>query len=237
MRLSAYDPAAVSRQRRAGCSCHAPAHARAVALSTARVVAERSRARRRVKDDERDEHAEALARIGVEPIVLAGAAGSQCRPFLVVQKDQEKFAACNALADEIGPIDDPKKAFELIGELIGDEVNEVFGLITLDIHKRFKSALVTGRGEADAVMAPMVPTLQAALIDGAHSIVLMHCHPSGVPAEPSEADEETTAAFADACEIINVNLLDHVIAGMDGKKRDYFSFLDAGLLPPLEEDA
>jgi DNA repair protein RadC len=204
-----------------GCGCRSPLQARVVAERIARSP------RRRVKDD----HEAALAGAGADPIVLGAGSGSKCRPFLTVQKDPERFSACNKLADAIGPLDTPKRAYKLIREAIGDEVNEVFGVVTLDLHLRMKSVAETGRGEPSAVMAPMVPTLQAALIDGAHAVIVFHVHPSGVKAEPSDADKETTEAFAEAFEIVNVGLLDHVIVGHDS----YYSFLEAGLLPPLAE--
>lgn len=163
-----------------------------------------------------------------EPVTLIGKPGSKCRPFLKVEKDAEKFAACNALADEIGPIDTPKKAFRLIEDAIGDEVNEVFGVLMLDIHLRMKGMAELGRGEPASVMAPLQPTLQMALIDGAHCIVIWHCHPSGIKAEPSDADRETTEAFADACEVIGLPLLDHIITGGDARKRSFYSFAEAG---------
>jgi DNA repair protein RadC len=180
-------------------------------------------------------HAAALADAGADPVVLGAGGGSKCRPFLTVQKDQERFAACNALADSIGPLDDPKRAFKLVEEAFGAEVNEIFGIITLDLHLRMKSIAETGRGEPSAVMAPLVPTLQVALIDGAHAVILAHCHPSGVKAEPSDADKETTEAFAEAFETVGVILLDHLIVGGDSKRRSYFSFLEAGLIT-LPED-
>ena len=223
---SAYDPTAVARLR--GCGCHEPAQARTVAERAVLSVRGRMPARRLVRDDA---HEVALADAGAEPIVLGAGNGSKCRPFLTVQKDQERFAACNTLSDSIGPLDTPKKAFKLIREAIGDEVNEVFGIVTLDLHLRMKSIAETGRGEPAAVMAPLVPTLQAALIDGAHAVVVFHVHPSGVKAEPSDADKETTEAFADAFEVVGVGLLDHIICG----HKSYFSFLEAGLLPPLPD--
>lgn len=194
-----------------GCACQSPPRARALA----REVAERV-APHRPK--------------GNDPIVLAGSGESKCRPFLKVEKDPVRFAACNALADEIGPLNTPKKAFDLIDEAIGDEVNEVFGLVTLDLHLRMKSVAETGRGEASAVMAPMVPTLQAALIDGAHAVILFHVHPSGVPAKPSQADKDTTKAFVKAFEVVNVHLMDHIICAGDIKKRSYYSFAEARAL-------
>ncbi len=193
--------------RKSGCACHSPTQAREVAE---RVAPKRPRE--------------------VDPIVLAGAKGSKCRPFLTVQKDGERFAACNLLADEIGPLDTPKKAFKLIEEAIGDEVNEVFGVVTLDLHLRMKSIAETGRGEPSSVMAPMVPTLQAALIDGAHAVIIFHCHPSGIVAEPSQADKDTTEAFVDAFDTVGVNFLDHVIVGGDMKRRSYYSFLEDNAL-------
>ena len=163
----------------------------------------------------------------VEPVSLEGGRrGTHCRPFLVVQKDAERFAACNALADEIGPLNTPKKAFRLIEDAIGDEVNEVFGLVTLDLHLRMKSVAETGRGEPTSVMAPIVPTLQAALIDGAHAVVIFHVHPSGIKAKPSQADKDTTKAFVEAFEPVGVILLDHIICGGDIRKRSYYSFLN-----------
>ena len=106
---------------RAGCGCHTPAHARAVAEP----LAARARPVPRVQSSSYHPRE-------IEPVVLAGSPGSKCRPFLKLEKDPDKFAACNALADEIGSITDPKNAFKLIEAAIGNEVNEVFGLVTLD---------------------------------------------------------------------------------------------------------
>ena len=166
----------------------------------------------------------------VEPISLAGGPGSTCRPFLTVQKDPERFAACNALADEIGPLNDPKKAFRLIGDAIGNEVNEVFGVMTLDLHLRMKSLAETGRGEPSSVMAPLVPTLQAAVADGAQAAIIYHVHPSGIEAYPSEADIETTQSFVEAFAAVGIPLLDHVIVGGDARKRSYYSFAEENAL-------
>jgi len=167
---------------------------------------------------------------GFEPVILAGGPGAKCRPFLKIEKDADKFAACNALADEIGELNTPKKMFRIIEDAIGDEVNEVFGVLMLDIHLRFKGLAETGRGEPSSVMAPLQPTLQVALMSGAHAIVIFHVHPSGIKAEPSEADKETTEAFAEACEVIGLPLIDHLIVAGSVRKRSYFSFLEAGLL-------
>jgi DNA repair protein RadC len=212
-----YDRNPLLRQSRgSGCECLEPPRARRLAREVAgRITSERV-APRRPKE--------------VEPVILAGSPGSKCRPFLTVQKDAERFAACNALADEIGELNTPKKMARLLEDAIGDEVNEVFGVVTLDLHLRMKSIAETGRGEPSSVMAPMVPTLQAALIDGAHAVVLFHVHPSGIKAEPSQADKDTTKAFVKAFDTVGVHFLDHVIMGGDIRKRSFYSFAEAGAL-------
>lgn len=154
----------------------------------------------------------------------------RCEPFLKVEKDAEKFAACNALADEIGPLNDPKKVAEFLFEYLGSQNEEVFGVLTVDIHGRLKGFTETGRGEASSVMAPVIPTLRAALLSGGGGAILLHVHPSGIEAEPSKADKDTTKAFAEAFESIGMPLLDHVIIGGSDAKPSYFSFAEEGLL-------
>lgn len=167
---------------------------------------------------------------GTEPVILAGKPGSKCRPFLKVEKDDEKFAACNALADEIGPLNDPKKVFRLLEDAIGDELSEVFGVLTLDLHGRLKGMTNTGMGEASSVMAPMIPTIRAALLSGGGGAILYHVHPSGIEAQPSQADIETTEAFDEAFETVGMPLIDHIIVGGDVRRRSFYSFAEEGLL-------
>jgi DNA repair protein RadC len=164
------------------------------------------------------------------PVVLVGGPGTACRPCLTIQKDQDKFAACNALAEEIGPLDSPEKAFKLLEEAIGSEVNEVFGVLMFDLHLRYKGIAETGRGEPSSVMAPIQPTLQMALMNGAHAAVIFHVHPSGIEAKPSQADIDTTEAFVEAFEAVGLPLLDHVIVGGDARKRSYYSFAEDNAL-------
>lgn len=209
-------------QRKRGCACRTPARPRIVVPTPRSNPFLREAPRILTLADRAPTHRPR----DVEPIVLAGGPGAKCRPFLKVEKDAEKFAACNALADEIGPLNTPKKMFRVIADAIGDEVNEVFGVLMLDIHLRFKGLAETGRGEPASVMAPLQPTLQMVLIDGAQAAVIWHVHPSGVEAEPSEADKETTAAFVEAFDVVGIPLLDHMIIAGDSKRRSYYSFAE-----------
>ena len=57
------------------------------------------------------------------------------------------------------------------------------------------------------------------------AVVLVHNHPSGNP-EPSAGDDETTRHLWQACKLVGLILLDHVIVG----ETDHYSYADSGRL-------
>ncbi|WP_269233696.1 JAB domain-containing protein [Flavobacterium flavigenum] len=63
--------------------------------------------------------------------------------------------------------------------------------------------------------------LGIALKCNASSIVITHNHPSGT-LEPSEPDKSITKKLKEACRILDLNLLDHLIITAQG----YYSFSD-----------
>ena len=66
--------------------------------------------------------------------------------------------------------------------------------------------------------------LKVALLKNAAAILVGHNHPSG-QTRPSTDDQAITESIKQACELMGIPLLDHVIVG-DG----FFSFADSGLL-------
>ena len=67
--------------------------------------------------------------------------------------------------------------------------------------------------------------LAGALKCGASAIILAHNHPSG-NLRPSDADIKLTNKVKNACDIMDLTLLDHLILAEQG----YFSFADEGLI-------
>ena len=61
-----------------------------------------------------------------------------------------------------------------------------------------------------------------AIISNAVNIILFHNHPSGDPA-PSRKDEETTKKVREVGELLDIELLDHIIIGRNGA---YYSFME-----------
>lgn len=58
----------------------------------------------------------------------------------------------------------------------------------------------------------------------AAAIVLAHNHPSGI-STPSQSDRNMTNRLVEACKLIDVSVLDHIIVG-----KDCYSFADHGLI-------
>ena len=61
--------------------------------------------------------------------------------------------------------------------------------------------------------------IKRALLNNAHGIVILHNHPSGNPF-PSPHDIRFTAGLKKACDLMDINLMDHIIFTDDC----YFSF-------------
>lgn len=90
--------------------------------------------------------------------------------------------------------------------------------IVLGIHELSK-------GGTTACVVDIKMVLAIALKCNANSIIVIHNHPSG-NLNPSEADKSLTSKIKQACEIVDINLLDHLIISKDG----YYSFKDDGTL-------
>lgn len=67
--------------------------------------------------------------------------------------------------------------------------------------------------------------LSVALKCHASGIFLVHNHPGG-SLKPSEADKQITRKLKEACNLLDISLIDHLIITKNG----YFSFSDEGLL-------
>ena len=67
--------------------------------------------------------------------------------------------------------------------------------------------------------------LSVALKCNASGIILVHNHPSG-NMKPSEADKKITQKLHDACELLELTLIDHFIVSKD----DFYSFNQDGFI-------
>ena len=102
---------------------------------------------------------------------------------------------------------------------------EICVAITLNTRLRVTGHSLVSVGTLNESLAMPRDIFRAACALNAYGVLLMHCHPSGDCA-PSEADNRLTRRIAEAGQILQISLLDHVIVGSGSR----FSFKEGGLL-------
>lgn len=102
---------------------------------------------------------------------------------------------------------------------------EVFKVIFLDNQHRVITAQTLFMGTINSVEVHPREIVKQALKYNSAAIILAHNHPSGM-AEPSEADKYITQHIQQACNLVNIRILDHFVIG----KGEFVSFAQRGLL-------
>jgi DNA repair protein RadC len=110
--------------------------------------------------------------------------------------------------------------------LAGLDHEEVW-LLCLDAKNALRSARRIAQGGLHGCALRPADVLRPALEDAASGIVLVHNHPSGDPT-PSAADIDMTRALVEACQILGLYFLDHVIVARSGAEslRELELFVD-----------
>lgn len=107
---------------------------------------------------------------------------------------------------------------------------ECFVALLLNTRQRVKGHAFIATGLLDSVSWHPREVFRPAIVAAAHSVVLMHNHPSGDPT-PSEADIRTTRCLIRAGELLKIQVLDHVVMGAASAERDgrdYYSLRECG---------
>ena len=89
---------------------------------------------------------------------------------------------------------------------------ECFVVLLLNVRRKIKGHVLVSTGLADQVLIHPRETFRAAVIASAHSVILMHNHPSG-DSSPSESDIRVTRELFRAGQVLRIEVLDHVIVG------------------------
>lgn len=123
---------------------------------------------------------------------------------------------------------------ELVNDLIGPEMRalhkESLRVLLLDTRYQLLRIENVSLGSINESVAHPREVFRPALISSAYAVIVVHNHPSGDPS-PSQADHGLTRRLADAAELLQIKLLDHIIIGAPADGRQpYFSFKEAGVL-------
>ena len=123
----------------------------------------------------------------------------------------------------------PKEVVAAIRELdlLPDEARERFVCLMLDAQNGLIGTHTVSIGTLTASLVSPREVFRAAIVlPGVASIVLAHNHPSGDPT-PSQEDIRLTRQLAEAGQLLDIRVHDHVILG-DGPEAAYVSLADRG---------
>lgn len=101
---------------------------------------------------------------------------------------------------------------------------EEFRIAILNTKKELEYLELISIGSVDKTIVEPRDVFQKAIRRNAHTIILLHNHPSGDP-RPSIQDINITERLKSAGKLIGIEVIDHVIIG-DGV---YYSFLEEGI--------
>ena len=104
----------------------------------------------------------------------------------------------------------PRDAVDIARHLIGAQITECLLAIFLDARQRVTGYAEIARGTLNATRFTPRDVLVPALHASAGGLVVAHNHPSGT-VDPSRADRQVTVALRDACAMVGIPLLDHII--------------------------
>ena len=103
--------------------------------------------------------------------------------------------------------EDTKRLLKLKMSLLG---HEVFYCVFLDNKHGVLEVEEMFRGTIDVSSVYPREVVKRALEVNAAAVIFAHNHPSGV-AEPSKSDENITIKLRDACALVDIRVLDHLI--------------------------
>jgi DNA repair protein RadC len=123
---------------------------------------------------------------------------------------------------------------ELVNELVGAEMRrlhkESLRVILLDTRYHLLRVEEVSVGSVNESIAHPRDVFRPAVIASAYAVIVVHNHPSG-DSSPSQTDHSLTRRLAEAAELLQIKLLDHIIIGAPTQERaGYFSFKEAGVL-------
>jgi DNA repair protein RadC len=102
---------------------------------------------------------------------------------------------------------------------------EEFKILLLNRANAVLGILAASKGGVSGTVTDVRIILQAALKSNASGLIVCHNHPSG-NLNPSESDTKITQKIKEAGNLMDIQLLDHLIISNE----DYYSSADQGLL-------
>ena len=169
-----------------------------------------------------------LSRCSVDEIAAIPGIGPAKALQLVAAFGLGQRLARETLARE--KIDTPELVYELLAPEMRTLHKESLRVLLLDTRYHLLRIQEVSLGSVNESIAHPRDVFRPAVISSAYAVIVAHNHPSGDPS-PSQSDHSLTRRLAEAAELLQIKLLDHIIIGAPAEGRAaYFSFKEAGVL-------
>ncbi len=124
-----------------------------------------------------------------------------------------------SIIDRKTPVVTCRRAEELLHDDLYGLDHEEAWVLYLSPRNTFIEKEMVSKGTLDKTAIDCRTILRQALLHNAASIIVLHNHPSGDP-RPSKSDIFLTNKLRQACSLIAIKLIDHIIFGDE----DFYSF-------------
>lgn len=125
------------------------------------------------------------------------------------------------------PMNNPDATIRVMNEFLSQMDRELFCIVNLQADLTPINMNIVSVGSLNEALINPREIFKSAILSNAHSMMLIHNHPSG-NLTPSTSDIQTTARMQELGELMGISLVDHIITGRDG---NYYSFRDKGEFP------
>ena len=122
-------------------------------------------------------------------------------------------------------LNEPALVKKYFAQQLRYEPREVFAAMFLDSQLRLIQFEKIFYGSITQCSVHIREIIRLAMSHRAVNLIVAHNHPDA-PASPSNADRQLTRQLAQACQLLEVHLIDHVIVGQD----HILSFAEEGLM-------
>lgn len=114
--------------------------------------------------------------------------------------------------EEVLQIRTPRDAYEFFRGEVENLEQEQLRTIHLNTKSRVISSRLIYQGSVHTTVVRLAELFRYAIIDNATSIILCHNHPSGDPT-PSPEDAAITREIVKAGQLLDIDVLDHIVIG------------------------
>lgn len=118
-----------------------------------------------------------------------------------------------------------KDVYNIFQPILGDLRHEESWVLLMNSSNKILKKILASKGGITGTVIDIRLIIKEAIENLATNIVLVHNHPSG-STKPSEEDNIVTKKLKDACNLLDIYLMDHVIIC----EEDYYSYRDNMLL-------